>query len=217
MEKNQALKKYRIFKLIFLILLTAGAVGFASYSKGQRPSDGRHAEADEAASSAVTAYRQAGEILTAAAGPIEGNRGDTTVYGRDRGSARSSRLTEKADRLAGPARDTGTDRAHRPLPSLNAVEPAEAGAARPDPLPVHPATPLDAGASTAEKAAGLCIGVPPRGRDLGTRYVVAACESLSVISERTGVGIQHLIDRNPQVANPDLIYPGQELRLPPRG
>ena len=65
-------------------------------------------------------------------------------------------------------------------------------------------------------AAEMCAGAP-WGKDLGTRYVVASCETMSIISERTGVGIKDLIDRNPQVENPDLIYPNQELWLPPRG
>ena len=55
------------------------------------------------------------------------------------------------------------------------------------------------------------------GKDLGTRYIVASCETLSIISERTGVGVRDLRQYNPQVTNPDLIYPNQELRLPPRG
>ncbi len=69
----------------------------------------------------------------------------------------------------------------------------------------------------APASAGLCVGEPPEGQDLGTRYVVASCETLSIISVRTGVGMKDLIDRNPQVENPDLIYPRQELLLPPRG
>lgn len=66
-------------------------------------------------------------------------------------------------------------------------------------------------------SAALCAGPSPKGKDLGSRYIVASCETMSIISERTGVGIRDLINRNPQVINPDLIYPNQELQLSPRG
>ena len=62
-----------------------------------------------------------------------------------------------------------------------------------------------------------CVGIPPKGKDLGDHYIVAVCETLSIISERTGVGLDDLKGRNPQVENPDLIFPHQRLWLPPRG
>jgi len=62
-----------------------------------------------------------------------------------------------------------------------------------------------------------CIGTPPNGEDKGDHYIVAFCETMSIISERTGVGIDDLKNRNPQVDNPDLIFPNQRLWLPPRG
>jgi len=62
-----------------------------------------------------------------------------------------------------------------------------------------------------------CIGTPPEGKDQGDHYIVAMCETMSIISERTGVEMNDLKTRNPQVENPDLIFPNQRLWLPPRG
>ncbi len=62
-----------------------------------------------------------------------------------------------------------------------------------------------------------CVGIPPKGEDMGDHYIVAVCETLSIISERTGVRLDDLKNRNPQVENPDLIFPYQRLWLPPRG
>ncbi len=54
------------------------------------------------------------------------------------------------------------------------------------------------------------------GEDRGSTYVVARCEYMSLIATRTNVATAALIAANPQVANPNLIYPGQILNLPPR-
>jgi hypothetical protein len=62
-------------------------------------------------------------------------------------------------------------------------------------------------------AAGAECGV---GEDRGTTYVVAPCEYMALIANRTGVTLAALIAANPEVTNPDLIYPGQILNLPPR-
>jgi len=39
---------------------------------------------------------------------------------------------------------------------------------------------------------------------------------MSLIAKRTGVKLEDLIAANPQVGDPDLIYPHQVLILPPR-
>ncbi|MBN1921827.1 MAG: LysM peptidoglycan-binding domain-containing protein, partial [Anaerolineae bacterium] len=62
-------------------------------------------------------------------------------------------------------------------------------------------------------AAGAECGV---GEDRGTTYVVAQCEYMALIANRVGVTLAALIAANPEVTNPDLIYPGQILNLPPR-
>ena len=71
--------------------------------------------------------------------------------------------------------------------------------------------------ATPGASAIRCIGPPPKGKDQGDHYIVAVCETLSIISERTGVGVEELKNRNPQVDNPNLIFPNQRLWLPPRG
>jgi LysM repeat protein len=64
--------------------------------------------------------------------------------------------------------------------------------------------------------AGTCVGEPPHGVDRGDTYVVARCEYMGIIAERTGVKLADLIAANPQVTNPSLIFPGQILKLPAR-
>ncbi|GEM_PF-941738 len=66
-------------------------------------------------------------------------------------------------------------------------------------------------------AAGVCsAGNIPMGVDQGTTYIVARCEYMALIAQRTGVKLADLIAANPQVTNPNLIYPDQVLNLPPR-
>ncbi len=47
-------------------------------------------------------------------------------------------------------------------------------------------------------------------------YIVAPCEYIALIAERAGVTVEALLAANPDLENPDLIYPGQVLNLPPR-
>ena len=72
-------------------------------------------------------------------------------------------------------------------------------------------TPVAGGAQEVD-----CATNPPHGEDRGDTYVVAACEYMGLIASRTGVSLAALIAANPQVADPDRIYPGQVLKLPPR-
>ena len=66
-------------------------------------------------------------------------------------------------------------------------------------------------------AAGMCgTDAISMGIDRGTTYIVARCEHMALIARRTGVTLADLIAVNPQVANPNLIYPNQVLNLPPR-
>lgn len=74
-----------------------------------------------------------------------------------------------------------------------------------------------AAAPKPEPAAGVCsAGNIPMGVDQGATYIVARCEYMALIARRTGVTLADLIAVNPQVTNPELIYPGQVLNLPPR-
>jgi hypothetical protein len=61
-----------------------------------------------------------------------------------------------------------------------------------------------------------CTADPPPGEDRGDTYIVARCETIRLIAARTGVSVQNLLAVNPQVCNPNLIYEGQVLNLPPR-
>jgi LysM repeat protein len=45
-------------------------------------------------------------------------------------------------------------------------------------------------------------------------YVVGTCDTLSSIAAALGIKLSALIAANPQIKNPDLIYPGQVLNLP---
>jgi nucleoid-associated protein YgaU len=57
-----------------------------------------------------------------------------------------------------------------------------------------------------------CVG--PEGQDLGNRYIVGACDTLIQISRLTGVSLQALIAANPDIQDPDLIFPGQVVVVP---
>lgn len=46
-------------------------------------------------------------------------------------------------------------------------------------------------------------------------YTVRAGDNLSRIAARHGMSLDALIKANPQIRNPNLIYPGQQLHLPP--
>jgi hypothetical protein len=59
-------------------------------------------------------------------------------------------------------------------------------------------------------------GHPPPGKDRGDAYVVARCETIRLVAARAGVNVQDILAANPEVCNPNLIYVGQVLKLPPR-
>ena len=61
-----------------------------------------------------------------------------------------------------------------------------------------------------------CPPDPPHGQDLGDTYVVAECETIGLIAKRTGVSVEDILIVNPEICNPNLIYVGQVLYLPPR-
>ncbi|MBD8026775.1 SafA/ExsA family spore coat assembly protein [Ureibacillus sp. Re31] len=45
-------------------------------------------------------------------------------------------------------------------------------------------------------------------------YTVVSGDTLWKIAVKTKTGVQELIDANPQLANPNLIYPGQKINVP---
>lgn len=75
----------------------------------------------------------------------------------------------------------------------------------------------DSSSSSADASvpAGFCSEAGP-GIDQGDTYVVAACEWLTKIANRLGIPYEDLIGVNPQITDPNLIYPGQIINLPPR-
>ena len=54
----------------------------------------------------------------------------------------------------------------------------------------------------------------PAGQIEGDVYIVGACDTLTWIGEFTEISLEALIAANPQLKNPDWIYPGQVIRLP---
>lgn len=72
---------------------------------------------------------------------------------------------------------------------------------------------------SADEAATLptdfCTNAEP-GIDQGDTYIVARCEWLNKIANRLSIPYAALIAVNPQIENPNLIYPGQVINLPPR-
>jgi len=61
-----------------------------------------------------------------------------------------------------------------------------------------------------------CPPDPPAGEDRGDAWVVAWCETLGLIAQRAGVTVDEILAVNPELCNPNLIYVGQVLKLPPR-
>ena len=57
-------------------------------------------------------------------------------------------------------------------------------------------------------------GVVPDGFVGGSQYFVKPGDTLSHIAKDHGVSLDSLIAANPQIKNPDLIYPGDEIRIP---
>lgn len=69
--------------------------------------------------------------------------------------------------------------------------------------------------AVAPLPADFCKDAAP-GIDQGDTYIVGVCEWLVKIANRLGIAYPDLIGVNPQIENPNLIYPGQVINLPPR-
>jgi len=48
----------------------------------------------------------------------------------------------------------------------------------------------------------------------GSDYTVRSGDTLSGIAARHGVSLSALLAANPQITNPNLIYPGQTVHIP---
>lgn len=60
---------------------------------------------------------------------------------------------------------------------------------------------------------GASLLIPATALAAGS-YTVVSGDSLWKIAVKTQTGVQELIDSNPQLANPNLIYPGQKINVP---
>lgn len=60
---------------------------------------------------------------------------------------------------------------------------------------------------------GGCHGF---GEDRGKEWIVAGCDTLERISQMTGISLKSLLAANPDIHDPNLIYPNQVIRLPGR-
>jgi protein involved in polysaccharide export with SLBB domain len=75
-------------------------------------------------------------------------------------------------------------------------------------------TAITVNAAQAGGGGGGCGG---RGSQNGGVWTVDGCDTLALISRDTGIPLQDLIENNPQISDPNLIYPGQEIVLPGEG
>lgn len=86
------------------------------------------------------------------------------------------------------------------------------------PLPTNTLAPTNAPAptltSTPVVSGTLCPPYGARGEDLGATYITVYCDTLSNIAERTGVSLQALINANPQIPDPNLIFSGNVVVIP---
>ena len=74
----------------------------------------------------------------------------------------------------------------------------------------------DSGDATASATPAISCENAEPGIDQGDTYIVAVCEWLIKIATRLGIEYSDLIAVNPQIEDPNLIYPGQIINLPPR-
>lgn len=117
-----------------------------------------------------------------------------------------------------------------PQITFTAIPPATA-ALTPTPTPrglPQDATPTPTGAPTgapsltsspspttapAEITRRACSGY---GRIRGKEWIVAGCDTLLRISQVTGISLEQLLRANPEITDPNLIYPNQRILLPAR-
>jgi hypothetical protein len=79
-----------------------------------------------------------------------------------------------------------------------------------EPTPTESATPTPAPTEITRRA---CQGY---GRQDGKNWVVAGCDTLLRISQVTGISLDRLLHANPEITDPNLIYPNQHILLPRR-
>jgi len=86
------------------------------------------------------------------------------------------------------------------------------------------AAPTKSSGTTPSTGTGNMSGVAPAylncakypGEDRGDKYQVGACDFLTGIAYKLGVPYRSLLAANPKITNPNFIYAGQILNVPPR-
>jgi hypothetical protein len=81
--------------------------------------------------------------------------------------------------------------------------------------PVVEETVVDVSANVLAALDAICADPQP-GIDQGATYVVGECEWLTLIAKRLAIPYEELRAVNLQIADPNTIYPGQVINLPPR-
>lgn len=61
---------------------------------------------------------------------------------------------------------------------------------------------------------GASLLIPATALAANSTYTVTSGDTLWKIAVKTQTGVQELINVNPQLANPNLIYPGQKINVP---
>ncbi len=82
-------------------------------------------------------------------------------------------------------------------------------ASLPAPAPVAPVSNAAEVVQPAPTAAPAEVAAPS-----GSTYVVEPGNTLSIIARRIGTSLRELLNANPQLDNPNVIYPGQTLNTP---
>ncbi len=126
--------------------------------------------------------------------------------------------TEPALPPANTANPTGTatDAPSPPVtptpspPPATLVTPIVTPSATASSLPTPSATMTETAAPVGADCGGL-------GDDFGSYWVVRGCDTLYRISQITGVSLEVILSANPEIFDPDVIFPGQVIRLPGRG
>lgn len=87
----------------------------------------------------------------------------------------------------------------------------------PTSLPENTYTPTPTTTQTPPSATpGDQVGCSGFGELRGRQWIVAGCDTLERISQVTGISLGQLLAANPEIKDPDLIYPGQRIQLPAR-
>ncbi len=121
----------------------------------------------------------------------------TAVVGDD--GSWSFNFTPEAGEHEFIARDVGSETGSEPIQAAVAAAESET-------------------AAEAETTGGetFSCGEGRPGIDQGDTYIVGDCDYLAKIANQTGVNLQDLIAANPQIEDPNLIFPEQVINMPPR-